>query len=172
MSDVSPRVEQSRNHLVDQVSFIVYGTIAVLAAVGGLALEADTLQPRQAAAVLVVIAFASWLSHSMWRVVRARGRRDPQPVRSREIHELLRSWAILASGLPGAFVMVLAAVGAWSVPTGLTIAQGVGVAVLFVAGLITVDLAGATRAQGLAMVITLPSVGLLIVGLEVAAHKV
>jgi hypothetical protein len=172
MSDESPRVEQARNHLADQVSFIVYGTIAVLAAVGGLALEADTLHPRQAAAVLVVIAFAAWLSHSMWRVVRARGRREPEPVRSHEVHELLRSWAIVGTGLPGAFVMVLAAVGTWSVPTGLTIAQGLGVAVLLVAGLVTAHLAGATRARRLVMVITLPCVGLLIVGLEVAAHKV
>jgi hypothetical protein len=172
MRDESPHAEQARRHLADQVAFIVYGTIAVLAAVGGLALEAETLHARQAAAVLVVIAFAAWLSHSMWRVVRARGRRDPEPVPSHEIHELLRSWAILASGMPGAFVMALAAIGAWSVSTGLTIAQGLGVAVLLVAGLITARLAGATRAQRLVMVITLPLVGLLIVALEVAAHKV
>lgn len=172
MDEESLRVEQARNHLADQVAFVVYGTIAVLAAVGGLALEAHSLHPRQAAAVVVVVAFAAWLSHSIWRVVRVRGRREPEPERSHEIHELLRSWAILASGLPGAAVMLVAAVGSWSVATGLAVAQGLGVAVLFVAGFVTAHLAGATRARRLVFVVTLPAVGLLIVGLEVAAHKV
>jgi hypothetical protein len=163
---------EKRNHLADQVAFVVYGTIAVLAAVGGLALEAHTLHARQAAAVLLVIAFAAWLSHSMWRVVRVRGRREAEPERSHEVHELVRSWAILASGLPGALVMFLSAVGAWSVGTALAIAQGLGVAVLLVAGLITAHLAGATGSRRLAFVIVLPFVGALIVALEVAAHKV
>jgi hypothetical protein len=172
MSDESLRAAQARNHLADQVAFVIYGTIAVLAAVGGLALEAHTLHARQAAAVLLVIAFAAWLSHSMWRVVRVRGRREPEPERSHEVHELLRSWAILASGLPGAFVMLLAALGTWSVATGLVIAQGAGVAVLLVAGFVTAHLAGASGRRRLAFVIVLPFVGALIVALEVAAHKV
>jgi hypothetical protein len=164
--------EQARRHLADQVSFVVYGTIAVLAAVGGLALEAETLHARQAAAVLIVVAFAAWLSHTMWRVVRARARRDPEPGRSHEVHELLRSWPILATGVPGAVVMLLTAAGAWSVSTGLVIAQGLGVAVLLAAGFATAHLAGARGAHRSVMVITLPSVGLLLVALEVAAHKV
>lgn len=164
--------EPRRRHLADQVSFVVYGTIAVLAAVGGLALEAETLHARQAAAVLIVVAFAAWLSHTMWRVVRARGRRDPEPGRSHEVHELLRSWPILATGIPGAAVMMVAAVGSWSVATGLQIAQGLGVAVLLAGGFATARLAGATGTHRWVLVITLPSVGLLIVALEVAAHKV
>jgi hypothetical protein len=172
VSDESRRGEQARLRLADQVSFVVYGTIAVLAAVGGLALEAETLHARQAAAVLIVVAFAAWLSHTMWRVVRARGRRDPEPGRSHEVHELLRSSAILATGLPGAAVMMATAIGSWSVATGLGIAQGLGIAVLFAAGLVTAHLAGATRVRRLAIVITLPAVGLLIVALEVAAHKI
>lgn len=164
--------EHTRRHLADQVSFVVYGTIAVLAAVGGLALEAHTLHPTQAAAVLVVVAFAAWLSHTMWRVVRARGRQDPEPGRSHEVHELLRSWMIVATGLPGAAAMLLAAVGSWSVATGLGIAQGLGVVVLFAAGLATAHLAGASGTRRWFMVIVLPAVGLLIVALEVAAHKV
>ena len=164
--------DQARLRLADQVSFVVYGTIAVLAAVGGLALEAHTLHPTQAAAVLIIVAFAAWLSHTMWRVVRARGRRDAEPARSHEVHELLRSWPILASGLPGAALMLVTSVGSWSVATALGIAQGLGVAVLFAAGLVTAHLAGATGARRVVIVITLPAVGLLIVGLEVAVHKV
>jgi hypothetical protein len=164
--------EHARRHWADQVSFVVYGTIAVLAAVGGLTLEAQTLHPRQAGAVLIVVAFAAWLSHTMWRVVRARGRRDPEPGRSHEVHELLRSWMILATGLPGAAVMLLTAIGPWSVATGLAVAQGLGVAVLLAAGVVTAHLAGVTGTRLLFMVITLPSAGLLIVILEIAAHKV
>jgi hypothetical protein len=93
-------------------------------------------------------------------------------VRSRELHELLRSWPILASGVPGVTALVLAAGGVWSVATGLRIAQGLGVGVLFAAGLLTARLAGATRSRQVVYVIALPTVGLVIVLLEVAAHHV
>ena len=172
MSDGSRLSEHARNQLADWVAFVVYGSINVLAAVGGLKLESGSLEARQAAAVVVVVAVAAWLAHSMWRVVRARARQDPGPVRSRELHELLRSWPILASGLPAATALVLAGAGAWSVATGLRLAQGLGIGVLFAAGLLTARLAGATRSRQLAYVIALPSVGLVIVVLEVAAHHV
>jgi hypothetical protein len=173
MSDESQPSEQARRHLADWIAFIVYGTITVLAAVGGLQLESKTLHALEAALVLIVVAVAAWLAHSMWRVVRARARQDAEPVRSHEVHELLRSWPVVASGLPAAAVMLLAAAGAWSVATGLSVAQGLGVAVLFAAGLFTAHLAGATtRSRRLVYVFALPCVGLVIVGLEVAAHNV
>ncbi len=164
--------EHARRHAADWVSFVVYGTISVLAAIGGLALEAEALRPAQAAAVLIVVAIAAWMAHSLWRVVRARARQDPMPERSRELHELLRSWPIVAAGLPGASVMALTAADAWSVATGLAVAQSLGVAVLFAAGLVTARLAGASRSSQLVYVFTLTGVGLAIVGLEVAAHQV
>src|SRR6059036_3643299 len=123
--------EHAQNRLADRVAFLVYGSITVLAAVGGLRLESQSLKALQAAAVLLVVGVAAWLSHSMWRVVRARARQDVEPEQPRELHELLRSWPILASGLPGTAALVLAAAGAWSVGTGLRLAQGLGVAVLF-----------------------------------------
>jgi hypothetical protein len=86
---------------------------------------------------------------------------------------LLRSWPVVASGLPAAAVMLLTAAGAWSVATGLSVAQGLGVAILFAAGLVTARLAGeAARSRQLVYVLALPCVGLVIVGLEVAAHNV
>ena len=85
---------------------------------------------------------------------------------------MLRSWPILASGLPGATALLLAAAGAWSVAHGLRIAQALGVSVLFAAGLLTARLAGATGFRQLIYVFALPSLGLVIVGLEVAAHHV
>jgi hypothetical protein len=144
----------------------------VLAAVGGLELEAESLKALQAAAVLVVVAVAAWLAHSMWRVVRARARQDTVPDRSHEVHELLRSWPILASALPGGAALVLATAGVWSVAKGLQIAQGLGVGVLLAAGLLTARLAGETRSRQLVYLIALPSVGLLIVAMEVAAHHI
>jgi hypothetical protein len=172
VSDESQSTEHAPGRLADWVAFVVYGSITVLAAVGGLRLEAAALKARQAAAVVVVVAIAAWLAHSMWRVVRARARKEPEPVRSRELHELLRSWPILASGLPGTAALMLAGAGAWSVATGLRIAQGLGVGVLFASGLLTARLAGASRSQELIYVIALPGVGLVIVLLEVAAHHV
>jgi len=144
----------------------------VLAAVGGLELEVGSLKAPEAAAVLIVVAVSAWLAHSLWRVVRARARQDPVPERSHELHELLRSWPILASGLPGAAALVLAAAGAWSVGIGLRLAQGLGVGALLAAGLLTGGLAGATRSGRLVYVIALPGVGLAIVVMEVAAHHV
>ena len=171
MSDES-QPNDDHSHSADWVAFVVYGSINVLAAVGGLRLEAQSFKARQAAAVIVVIAIAAWLAHSMWRVVRARARQEPEPERSHELHELLRSWPIVASGLPEATALVLAGAGAWSVATGLRIAQGLGVGVLFAAGLLTARLAGASLSRQLAYVIALPGVGLVIVLLEVAAHHV
>ncbi len=172
MSDESQPSERADDLLADWVAFIVYGTITVLAAVGGLRLESQSLKALEAAAVLVVVAVAAWLAHSMWRVVSARARQDPEPERSHELHEVLRSWPIVASGLPGAASMVLAAVGTWSVATGLQVAQGLGVGLLFAAGLLTARLAEATRSRQLVYVLALPCAGLLIVALEVAAHHV
>jgi hypothetical protein len=158
--------------LADWVAFLVYGSITVLAAGGGLKLEAESLKALQAAAVLAVVAVAAWLAHSMWRVVRARARQDPVAERSHELNELLRSWPILVSALPGVTTMVLAAAGVWSVANGLQIAQVLGVGVLFAAGLLTARLAGETRLRRLAYVIALPSVGIVIVAMEVAAHHI
>ena len=175
MSNRPQLSEQARRHRADWVAFVVYGTISVLAAIGGLRLEAHELKAPQAAAVVIVVALAAWLAHSMWRVVTARARLDRLDLeagRSRELHELLRSWPILASGLPGATALVLAGAGLCSVAVGLRIAQGLGVGVLFAAGLLTARLAGATRSRQLIYVIALPSVGLVIVALEVAAHQV
>ena len=172
MWDESELSEQARHHLADRVAFVVYGTITVLAAVGGLKLEAQTLQAVQAAAVLMVVALAAWMAHSMWRVIRARAGQDPEPERIRELHELLRSWPVVASGLPGATVMMLAAADAWSVSTGLRLAQALGVAALLVAGLLTARLANVSRSRQIVYVFALPLTGLAIVALEVVAHEV
>jgi hypothetical protein len=169
VSDESQRSEHSHNYLADRVAFVVYGTIAVLAAVGGLSLESAALKAPEAAAVLIVVAVAAALGHSLWRVVRARARQQPEPEGSHEVHELLRSWPIVAAGLPETIAMVLA-LGVWSVSTGLRVAEGLGIAVLLVAGLLTGRMAGATRLRQLGYVLALPAVGLLIVALEVAAH--
>jgi len=122
VGDGSQPSKHADDVLADGVAFVVYGTITVLAVLGGLRLESQSLKALQAAAVLVVAALASWLAHSMWRVITARARQDPEPERSHELHEVLRSWPIVASGLPGAASMVLAAVGIWSVATGLQVA--------------------------------------------------
>jgi hypothetical protein len=44
--------------LADGAAFVVYGTITVLAVLGGLRLESQSLKALQAAAVLVVAALA------------------------------------------------------------------------------------------------------------------
>ena len=173
MSDGSHSSEHAVGRRADRVAFVVYGTITVLAAVGGLRLESQSLKALQAAAVLLVVAVAAWLAHSMWRVVTARARQAArEPDRSYELHEVLRSWPIVAAGFPGAASMVLAAVGTWSVATGLRVAQGLGIVLLFAAGLLTASLAGATRSGQLVYVLALPCAGLVIVALEVAAHHV
>ena len=172
MSDESQLNEHARSRLADGIAFVVYGSISVLAAVGGLRLESQALTAWQAATVVIVVAVAAWLAHSMWRVVRARARREPEPERSHELHELVRSWPILASGLPATAALLLAGAGVWSVATGLRIAQGLGVGVLLAAGLLTARLAGGTRSRQVVYVIALPTVGLVIVFLEVAAHHV
>lgn len=169
--DDSQPIQPGGDRLADRVAFIVYGTIAVLAAVGGLGLESQDLKASEAAVVLIIVALAAALGHSMWRVVRARAGHVVELGPSRELRELIRSWPILAAGLPGAISMLLA-IGVWSVSTGLRVAEGLGVAVLLAAGLLTGRLAGASRLRQLGYVLALPCAGLLIVALEVAAHHV
>jgi hypothetical protein len=71
VSDGSESSEHAVGRRADRVAFVVYGTITVLAAVGGLRLESQALKALQAAAVLVVVAVAAWLAHSMWRALTA-----------------------------------------------------------------------------------------------------
>jgi hypothetical protein len=163
--------EHVDRRLGEGVGFVVYGTLATLAGVGALRLETGHLRALETAAALLVIAFAAWMGHTLWRVVTARALRTPPQRLPHELHELRRSWPIMASALPEAAVTALAAAGGWSVATGLEIAQGIGIAVLFVAGVLTARLTGASRGQLLVYAFVLPAVGAVIVGLEVAAHR-
>ncbi len=164
--------EQVHNPLAEGVGFVVYGTLATLAGVGALALEAGHLRAGETAVALLVVVLAAWMGHTLWRVVTARALRTPPQRLPHEVHELRRSWPIPAAALPEVVVAALAATGWWSVATGLQLAQGLGIAVLFGAGVLTARLEGASRGRLLVYAILLPSVGALIVALEVGVHRV
>jgi hypothetical protein len=158
--------------LAEGVGFVVYGTVATLAGVGALELEAGHLRPGETAVALLVVVLAAWMGHTLWRVVTARALRTPPQRLPHETRELRRSWPIPAAALPEVVVTALAATGWWSVTTGLQLAQGLGIAVLFGAGVLTARLEGASRGRLLAYACLLPSVGAVIVALEVGAHRV
>lgn len=147
----------------------IYGTIATLVAIGGLAFEVR-LNAVSATGVIVVGAIAIWLAHAVSKLV-ARRAREGADLHSADVAaELRNSWPIVSAALPAAVVMILAAVGAWTAETGLVIDEVIGVLALAAVGIATAG--GARRSVGrrILYVTVLTAVGLAIVGLEVAVH--
>jgi nitroreductase len=79
-------------------------------------------------------------------------------------------WPIVQSGLPAAIALALAAVGLYSVDTGLWVAVVVNVCLLFVWGAGLRELAGGNVAQVVVAGLSSASLGLLLVLLKVVVH--
>ncbi len=121
------------------------------------------------AAVLVttaVFALAHAWAHALASSGAARARLDR--------HELMRSigheYAIVEAALPAAVVLVLAALGVYSIDTALWIAVLVNVALLFIWGVGLRQLAGGTGLQVLGAGLTSASLGLVLVALKLLVH--
>ncbi len=155
--------------MVTWLAAYVYGTIATLVAIGGLAFEAR-LNAVSATGVIVVGAIAIWLAHAVSNLVARRAREGADLQRADVAAELRNSWPIVSAALPAAVVMILAALGAWTAETGLVIDEVIGVLALAGVGIATAG--GARRSVGrrILYVTVLTAVGLAIVGLEVAVH--
>lgn len=167
-----PDPEQYRlsPHAVEWFRDYVYGTIATLVAIGGLTFE-HRPDPLSTGGVIIVGAIAIWLAHSVSHLVAEwAGQEGPFTVRT-VLEQLRRSSPIVSAALPATAVMALSWTGAWSPATALWIGEGVGVIALAGIGVLTAG--GSQRTAGLRTlyVVMVVATGLLIVGLEVAAHQ-
>jgi hypothetical protein len=170
MTETEPTTPAQRSpKAVAWLAAYVYGTIATLVAIGGLAFEKH-LNAVSATGVIVVGAIAIWLAHAVSNLV-AQGPRDGADVRPSDVMAQLRSsWPIVSAALPAAVVMIIAAFGVWTASTGLVIDEVIGVVALAAVGIATAGGAQRSPARRVVYVASLTAVGLAIVGLEVAAH--
>jgi hypothetical protein len=170
MTETEPATPAQRSpKAVTWLAAYVYGTIATLVAIGALVFERHP-NAVSATGVIVVGAIAIWLAHAVSNLVgrRARDGGDLHP--SDVMAELRSSWPIVSAALPGAVVMIFAALGAWTASTGLVIDEVIGVVALAAVGVATAGGAQRSRARRFVYVASLTAVGMAIVGLEVAVH--
>ena len=148
----------------------VYGTIATLVAIGGLTFE-HRPDPLSTGGVIIVGAIAIWLAHAVSHLVSQWARPDEAFTGRIVLAQLRRSSPVVSAAVPATVVMALSWAGAWSVSAGLWVGEGVGVVGLAVVGFLTSG--GGRRTAGLRMryVLLLLAAGMLIVGLDVLAHR-
>lgn len=149
----------------------IYGTISTMVAIGGLTFERRP-DSVSAGGVIVVGAIAIALAHAVSHLVVAWSLRSQgAPFTFRTVFDQLRqSWPIVSAAIPATVVLALSRTGLYTTSTALWVDAAVGVAALAVVGIWT---AGPARpgSHRVAYVVALVSVGLFIVGLEIAAHQ-
>ncbi len=159
--------ERASNWFADYV----YGTIATLVAILGLTFEPHP-DALSVGAVIIIGAVAIWLAHGMSQVVAERRRRPTLTMPVRDIAaEFASSWAIVSAAVPATIVMILAEVGVYSTTTGLRVAQIVGVLALAAVGIATAGGPRRSVYRRVGYVTLVTGVGVLIVLLESAAHR-
>jgi len=157
--------ERVSNWLADYI----YGTIATVVAILGLSLESHP-DALSAGAVIIVGAIAIWLAHGVSQLVAERNRRTG-PIPVADIVAAFRSsWPIVSAAVPATIVMLLAEVGVYSTSTGLLIAQAIGVLALAVVGIVTAEPERPVLRR-IAYVMLITGVGVLIVLMEAAVHR-
>ena len=117
-----------------------------------------------------VTAFVFALAHA-WSHALARSGAEHTPITRRSMRgSLSHEWPIVESALPAALMLLPAALGIYSVYTGLWLAMSVNVALLFVWGAGLRQLAGGTSLQILASGMATAALGLVLVVLKIIVH--
>jgi len=144
----------------------LYGLVlvsSVLVTLGGKDLE-------WAAIAVVVTAGVFALAHAWARALgEAAARRAPVD-RHALRHSLRHELPIVGAATPAALALVLAAVGVYSVDTGLWVGLSVNVVLLFVWGAGLRELSGGSPAQILGAGMSSAALGLVLVALKVFVH--
>jgi hypothetical protein len=154
----------------EKLGLVVYGTIAVLASIGGLSLETSALDARAAGGVVAVATISVWLAHTMSQMVGDGARRTAPREIPRRLRQLARTWPVLAAALPPLAVLATASAAGASIAVALELAETTGVLMLAAVGAATARRSHLGWVDGLVHLAILTVVGLAIVTLEVAAH--
>ncbi len=149
----------------------VYGTISTLVAISGLTFEKRP-DSVSAGGIIIVGAFAIALAHAVSHlVVDWSQQSEARPFTLRTVAvQLRRSWPIVSAALPATVVLSISRSGLFSTTAALTIDQVVGVGALAVVGIMTAREPSHSFWRRAAYVVSLVTVGVLIVALEVVTH--
>jgi hypothetical protein len=152
-----------------QAREFVYGTVAVLIVIAGIDISGSGQAPA-AGAIIFVAAVATWLAHAYADTLGVRlaaGR----PTTPAEVRRSLREASpIVAAALPATAAAAGAALGFWTLRTGLTIANILALATLAAAGWFAARSSGATRTRAVLSTVVSTSIGLGVVAVELLVH--
>jgi hypothetical protein len=154
----------------EQLGLVVYGTIAVLASIGGLSFETAALDARAAASIVTIATISVWLAHTVSQMVGDGARRTAPLEVPHRLRQLGRTWPVLAAALPPLAVLAVASAAGAAIGVALELAETTGVLMLAAVGVATSRRSHLGTIDGLVHVAILTVVGLAIVTLEVAAH--
>lgn len=143
----------------------LYGLILVTSVMATLEQDEERVGLMIAALVITALVFAlahAW-AHALDAAAKARRPLDRHLLAGGVRHE----WPIVQAALPASIVLALAATDLYTVATGLWIATGVNVGLLFVWGAGLRDMAGGTLGQTLLAGLSSASLGLLLVLLKI-----
>jgi hypothetical protein len=138
----------------------LYGLILVTSVMATLEQNEEQVGLMIAALITTAVVFAlahAW-AHALDAAARARMPVDRHLLARGVRHE----WPIVQSALPASIALALAASDLYTVATGLWIATGVNVGLLFVWGAALRDVAGGTRGQALLAGLSSAALGLLL----------
>ena len=146
----------------------VYGTILVSSVIVGLS-QTD-LTAGQIMATVAVTGLVFGLAHA-WSNALARSASDRQALAVDHVMDGIRhEWPMVSAVLPALVALALAALGVYSVKTGLWVALITNTVLLFCWGAILRHRAGATTFERFMAGSTTAALGLMLVALKVLVH--
>lgn len=146
----------------------IYGTILSMAVIST-ASKNPTLGPIKIAAWAAATALVFWIAHAYATFVAA-GFARPSEATQALRQAMRREWPLVQGSLIPAAAMLLAPLGLVSTDGAAYIAVGVGVVLLFVAGLAMGSRENLTWGRRLTIGVINALIGMLIVGLKIFVH--
>jgi hypothetical protein len=143
----------------------IYGLILVTSVMATLEQNEERVGLMVAALLITAGVFA--LAHAWAHAVEAAGKARMPVDRHLLARGVRHEWPIVQAALPASIVLALAASDLYTVATGLWIATGVNVGLLFIWGVALREAAGGTRGQMLLAGLSSAALGLLLALLKV-----
>ena len=147
----------------------VYGTIAVLIVISGI----ESAGPRganAAGAIILVGAAATWFAHAYADTLGVRLASGRTTTAADGLRALRDAWPIVVAALPATVATACAALGFWTLGTGLAIANILALVALAAAGWLAARGSGSSLTRSAASAVVSTSIGLGIVAMELLVH--
>ena len=145
----------------------IYGTVVYLAVV--VLLEEDRASAREAIEILLATAFVFWLAHVYAHLVprvAAAGRLSGRPLVQTATEQIGILLVVVVPVIP----LALAALGAFSVATGYTVAEGAGLLALGAFAVLQARASALSWARSIGIALLLLGAGVGLVLLELSLH--